>query len=176
MIGYSYGKVSDYLTSEGYIDVESYKNSLGLLKRKHFKNDLKQFDFKKDYEIWFCPEKEKYFNGFLGLKTENGVVTAKAVGDITEDIFNEKNNYFGYFGGDFSYDMTAVTDYFRKLKKGDAEKEVIDGFSEGLGTYTQSIFPLKMELRRIITEFIQAETKNLPENLLKVSMFQGILN
>ena len=134
-IGDSYADVSNYLKSEGYVTIEEYKSSLDRVKKKQFNHNLKSFDFAEGYEIWFAPEKCKEGNSFVGVKQENGTISAKAVGNLEERMYNDKYNYvyFGYTDIETLTDMNAVFDYFNSLKKGTSEEEVMSRFGAEYG-------------------------------------------
>ncbi len=134
-IGDSYADVSNYLKSEGYVTIEEYKSSLDRVKKKQFNHNLNDFDFAEGYEIWFAPEKCKEGNSFVGVKQENGTISAKAVGNLEERMYTEKYDYvrFGYTDIETLTDMNAVFDYFNSLKKGTSEEEVMSRFGAEYG-------------------------------------------
>lgn len=133
VIGDSYADVCSRLKSEGYVTTEDYKGSLDRLSRKQIRQNLKKFDFAEDYEIWFVPDKYVGGNGFVGLKHKDGIITAKAVGNLEANMYNEKGNNFGYSNSNLKHDMYSVLNYFRALKKGDAEADVMSRFGSDFG-------------------------------------------
>lgn len=142
-VGDSYAAVSERLRSNGYVPIEEYRDSLDKLPKKQFNAVLKDFDFANGYEIWFAPEKDAEGNGFVGLKQEKGVVTAKGIGNMEEDMYTERtynNHSFGYTDWLENFDIPAVDEYFKNLRKGDSENEIIDKFSKEFGVvYTKRI-------------------------------------
>ncbi len=154
-IGDSYSDVSGRLNSEGYVTLDSYRNSLDRLKKKQFANALKEFDFADGYEIWFHSVKHVDGNGFVGLKQENGIITAKGIGNMEKNMYNNRYIYkehilnFGYsepcsYGIDdredykHDVDLKVVAEYFKALKKDAPEAEVMSRFGEEFGTiYTR---------------------------------------
>ena len=152
-IGDSYSDVSGRLNSEGYVTLDSYRNSLDRLKKKQFANALKEFEFTEDYEIRFHPDKLTDGNGFVGLKQENGIITAKGIGNMEKDMYSyiEYGDRFAFgIGSDYGYnidgmeeynqsiDLHDAIEYFKSLKTGTSEAEVISRLGEELGTiYTK---------------------------------------
>ena len=137
VIGESYTVVSNYLRANGYMTTEDYKNSLDRLTKKQYSQNLKEFDFAKGYEIWFKPGAHIEGNGFVGIKQENGVVTAKAIGNLEENIYSEDNR-FGYYDIEHFSDMPAMLNYVSSLKKGDIEEDIMSKFGSEFGlVYTK---------------------------------------
>lgn len=128
-----YNEVDNHLSFAGYVTVEQYRDSLDRVTRKQFNQNLKEFNFAEGYEIWFRPDETAAGNGFIGIKQENGIITGKAIGNIEEKMYSEKNNNFGYSSYELYYDMFAMFDYFRTLKKGDAEADVMSRFGSEFG-------------------------------------------
>lgn len=128
-----YNEVDNHLSFAGYVTVEQYRDSLDRVKRKQFNQNLKEFDFAEGYEIWFKPGETADGNGFIGIKQENGIITGKAIGNIEEKMYSEKNNNFGYSSYKLYHNMFAMFDYFRTLKKGDAEADVMSRFGSEFG-------------------------------------------
>lgn len=133
VIGNGYADISNCLKSEGYVTTEEYENTLDRLSRKQFRQNLKEFNFAEGYEIWFVPDKYTGGNGFVGLKHKDGVITAKAIGNLENSMYDGKGKNFGYSNAEFNHDMYAVFDYFKALKKGDSEAEVMSRFGSDLG-------------------------------------------
>ena len=131
-IGCKYSEASNHLTLEGYVTIEQYKDTLDRITKKQFNTNLKKFNFAEGYEIWFKPQEEIEGNGFVGIKQENGIVIGKVIGNVGEKIYTGLNN-FGYSDYDSGDDMFAMFDYFRALKKGDAEAEVMSKFGSKFG-------------------------------------------
>ncbi len=128
-----YNEVDNHLSFAGYVTVEQYRDSLDRVTRKQFNQNLKEFNFAEGYEIWFRPDETAAGNGFVGIKQENGIITGKAIGNIEEKMYSEKNNNFGYSSYKLYHDMFAMFDYFRTLKKGDAEADVMSRFGSEFG-------------------------------------------
>ncbi len=126
-------EVDNHLCFEGYVNVEQYRDSLDRVTKKQFNKNLQKFNFAEGYEIWFKPEEKVKGNGFVGIKQENGIITAKAIGNIDENMYNEKGNNFGYSNGDFNHDMYAMFNYFNALEKGDVEADVMSRFGSEFG-------------------------------------------
>lgn len=126
-----YSEVDNHLCFEGYVTIELYRDSLDRVKRKQFNQNLKEFDFAEGFEIWFKPGETADGNGFIGIKQENGIITGKAIGNIEEKMYMGTGN-FGYWN-DSNDDMLTMLDYFRTLKKGDAEADVMSRFGSEFG-------------------------------------------
>lgn len=144
-IGDSYNEVSNHLAFEGYIPIESYRNSLDKPTKKQFDNNLKDFDFADGYEVWFNPNKNIKGNGFIGITNGNGIVTGKGIGNLNEDMYSYSGKYhnFGYtdisiFDGD---DMVTMTNYFYSLETGDGEEEIMSKIGKDFGVvYSKRIY------------------------------------
>ena len=126
-----YSEVDNHLCLAGYVLVEQYRDSLDRVRRKQFNQNLKEFNFAEGYEIWFRPDETAAGNGFIGIKQENGIITGKAIGNIEENMYMGMGN-FGYWN-DSNDDMFTMLDYFRTLKKGDAEADVMSRFGSEFG-------------------------------------------
>ena len=126
-----YSEVDNHLCFEGYVTIELYRDSLDRVKRKQFNQNLKEFDFAEGFEIWFKPGETADGNGFIGIKQENGIITGKAIGNIEEKMYMGTGN-FGYWN-DSNDDMLTMLDYFRTLKKGDAEADVMSRIGSEFG-------------------------------------------
>lgn len=142
-IGDAYCDVSDRLKEKGYLTIDSYKNSFDRATKMQFEQTVKSFEFVKDYEMWFNPEEVSYGNSFLvGLRQENGVISAKGIGNMGRNMYTKIYNDidFGREGLREAYDLQAVIESFRKLKKGDFEAEVMSRFGKELGEiYTRRL-------------------------------------
>lgn len=126
-----YSEVDNHLCLAGYVTVELYRDSLDRVTRKQFNQNLKEFDFAEGYEIWFKPDEKIKGNGFVGIKQEDGIITGKAIGNLEENMYMGTGN-FGYWN-DSNDDMFTMLDYFRTLKKGDAEADVMSRFGSKFG-------------------------------------------
>ncbi len=127
-----YSEVDTHLCLEGYVTIEQYRDSLDRVTKKQFNQNLEEFNFAEGYEIWFRPGETVEGNGFVGIKHENGVITAKAIGNLEENMYRGMNN-FGYTDYDSNDDMFAMFDYFKSLKKGDAEADIMSRFGSEFG-------------------------------------------
>lgn len=132
-VGESYSQLSKRLHEKGYVTIEEYKGTLDRITKKQFKQCLKRFDFARDYEIWFNPDFPDG-NGFLGICQQDGVVIAKGVGNMEENMYDEKYQSFGYSDIDNNDYIPLVTEHFRSLEKGDPWGEVMTVFGKELGT------------------------------------------
>lgn len=126
-----YNEVDNHLSFAGYVTVEQYRDSLDRVTRKQFNQNLKEFDFAEGYEIWFKPDEKIKGNGFVGIKQDDGIITGKAIGNLEENMYMGTGN-FGYWN-DSNDDMFTMLDYFRTLKKGDAEADVMSRFGSEFG-------------------------------------------
>lgn len=136
-IGEPYETTSSMLCSEGYISISEYEKSLDRMTKKQFRNNLKKFDFEDGYEIWFNNEKDIIGNGFIGIKSENGVTTAKGIGNLNKSMYYEgEYDYynFGYSSANLYLDIFEITDYFKTLKKGDLQSDIMQRFSDERGS------------------------------------------
>lgn len=131
-VGNSYEDASEILASNGYTTVEGYEKTLDKLTLKQFRNDIDNLAFADGYEIWFNSNDIPRGNGFVGIMSENGVVTGVAIGHMSPRIYDEKIG-FGMWYGEFTTDITALNEYLETLEKGAAESEVMAQFS-GSGT------------------------------------------
>ncbi len=116
--------------------IEKYRGFLDKLGQKQLDRKLKEMDFDEDYKVYFPPYSYIKGEGFVGIKEENGIVTGVAVGNITEHLFNEKSQTFGYSdSGTWKTwdDMTAVSLYLGTLRAGDKEDEILANFGDDYG-------------------------------------------
>ena len=126
-----YSETDNHLCFAGYVPVEQYGNTLDRVTKKQFNKNLEKFNFAEGYEIWFKPDEKIQGNGFVGIKQENGIITGKAIGNLEESMYMGTGD-FGYWN-DSKDDMFTMLDYFRSLKKGDAEAEVMSRFGSEFG-------------------------------------------
>lgn len=140
-IGDSYSEVSEKLYSEGYKPIENYRNSLDRLRKKQFDNNVKNFAFADEFEIWFQPDKYIDGNGFIGIKKEDGIITGVGIGDMNKNIYDEKYYNFSCLDSCIDTDIFDVTEYFCSLKKGDDETKIMNRFKNEYGTvYSKKIY------------------------------------
>lgn len=134
--GDTYSDVRDGLIFLGYTTADEYEKTLHRVERKEFRKDIGRFDFEDGYEIWFKTEDRPGGNGFIGIKQKNGIITAKAVGNLEEKMHKDIGNFlyadynFGYTDIDFEHDIPGAADYFRSLKKGIPEEEIMNYFND----------------------------------------------
>ena len=135
-IGDSYNKISNILTSQGYTTAEVYKKTLSRTELKQFKDSYKEFNFAEGYEVWFKTEEVPKGNGFIGIKAENGLITAKAIGNLEKEMYASRT-FDGYcFGSEHAgnnNDIVEMNRYFVNLKKGESEEDVLKKISENIG-------------------------------------------
>ena len=80
-------------------------------------------------EVWFKNENRPGGNGFIGIKQKNGIITAKAVGNLEEKMHKDIGNFlyadynFGYTDIDFEHDIPGAADYFRRKENGGMNPE-----------------------------------------------------
>ena len=132
-LGDTYSEVAKKLRADGYTTIEDYKKTLDRLSRKQFRKDAADFNFPKNYDIWFMPDKYVKGNGFIALRAENNIITGMAVGNVDADMYNEKEQTFGYTSIDDTYDILGAIEDFRALRKGDSEPEVMSKFGSEAG-------------------------------------------
>lgn len=132
-----YNEARDYLIKNGWVSFDDYAESVGRIKRKQFKNNLRNIEMREDYELWFNPNAEINGYGFVGLKkNENGKVEAKLVGDISESMytspgFSEKERR--------ECDMDEMLKASEGLHLGDSKENVMNDFVNKYGTvYTKT--------------------------------------
>ncbi len=137
-LGDTYSEVSKKLREYGYTTIADYEKTLDRLTRKQFRKDVEVFSFPKNYDIWFMPDTYVKGNGFIALRAENNVITGMAVGNVDAEMYNEKEQTFGYTSIDYKHDVLGAIDDFRALRKGDKEPEVMSKFAGDKGfTYTK---------------------------------------
>lgn len=141
-LGDSYNEVSSRLVSSGYTTIEEYQKTLDRIELKQFKRNVKEFNVAENYEMWFKVENRPDGNGFIGIKQEYGIITGKGVGSLEQEAYFVDNvggrPSFGYSNIEFYHDMLTMVDYFRSLKKGASEFDVLTAFSNNLGfVYTK---------------------------------------
>ncbi len=145
-IGDSYDEISNMLASQGYTTAEAYEETLSRTELKQFKDSYEQFNFADGYEVWFKTEKIPKGNGFIGIKTENGLITAKAVGNLEKDMYTSRT-FDGYcFGAEhvgYKYEVVEMNKYFRSLKKGEDEEEILKKISQNIGIIYTKRFSLE---------------------------------
>lgn len=134
ILGYDYNQVGKHLSFEGYVPVEAYRNSLDILTQKQFDDNLDEFSFAQGYEIWFNPDKRTDGNSFVGIRSDNGIVTGVGIGNMEDAMYTGEYSNFGYSDLDTDDDMAAATAYFRALHKGDSEDDVMSSFGVEYGT------------------------------------------
>lgn len=132
-LGDTYSEVAKKLKAEGYTTIEDYEKTLDRLTRKQFRKDTGDFNFPKNYDIWFMPDKYVKGNGFIALRAENNIITGMAVGNVDADMYNEKEQTFGYTSIDYTHDILGTIEDFRALRKGDSESEVMSKFGTDSG-------------------------------------------
>lgn len=145
-IGDSYYDVSQKLVSQGYTTAKAYEEKLDRIDLKQFRNSYEKFGFADGYEVWFKTENRPSGNGFVGIKNENGVITAKAAGNLEQEMYTSKKYEqpsFGYTEIEFNHDMSAVQEYFGTLEKGDIESEVMSRFGVDLGSVYSKRFSVE---------------------------------
>ena len=135
-LGDTYSEVAKKLKADGYTTIADYEKTLDRLTKKQFRKDVADFTFPKNYDIWFIPDTYVKGNGFIALRAENNVITGMAVGNVDAEMYNEKEQTFGYTSIDYKHDVLGVIDDFRALRKGDKEPDVMSKFGEGF-TYTK---------------------------------------
>lgn len=167
-IGDSYDDVSKKLILQGYTTAEAYEETLDRIELKQFRNNYEKFIFAVGYEVWFKTENIPRGNGFVGIKQENGIITAKAIGNLEEAMYDKKKK-FGYTEIEFDHDIQLMTDYFRSLKKGDTEAEIMSRFGVDFGSVYSKRFSaengVEKHYYRIYCYGIDSpEKKNLLEN------------
>jgi len=116
--------------------IEKYRGFQDNLGKKQLDHKLREMDFDGDYKVYFPPYSYIRGEGFVGIKEENGIVTGVAIGNITEDMFNEKSHTFGYLNsGTWKTwdDMIAVSVYLGTLKAGDREEDILSNFGDDYG-------------------------------------------
>lgn len=116
--------------------IEKYRGFLDRLGKKQLDKKLEEMAFDEDYKIYFPPYSHIKGEGFVGIKSENGIVTGVAVGNIDKYIFNEKSKTFGYSqSGTWKTedDMEAVREFVNSLKPGDSEEYITSSFGEDFG-------------------------------------------
>lgn len=131
-VGNSCEYASEILASRGYVTIDSYEKKLDRLTLKQFRNDIDNLTFADGYEIWFNSNEIPRGNGFVGIMSENEVVTGIAIGNMSVGIYDEKNG-FGMWYSDFLTNITALNEYLETVEEGASEREVMAQFS-GLGT------------------------------------------
>lgn len=143
-IGDTYSEVSNFLSSEGYISIEQYRNSLDKLTKKQFDNNLKEFTFKDGFEVWFDPDPDKWIkgNGFVGIKKENDIITAVGIGNLNQDMYSGKYYNFGYWD-DYDHDIYGMIGNFRALNEGNSETEVMSKLTGDYGVIYTKIVSLE---------------------------------
>ena len=122
--------------------VELYRSFQDKLGQKQLDRQLEEMEFLEDYEIYFSPYKHIYGQGIVGIKAEDGIVTGVAIGNITEDMFNEKNHTFGYSDTDNwkTYDeLNIAKEFIYSLKPGDREEDIVSHFSDECGPLDEDI-------------------------------------
>ncbi len=150
-IGDSYDEVRKMLTAQGYTNITGFRMTLDRQQLKLFNGRLKAFDFDEGYELWFNPEKHIPGNGFVGLKSENGVITAKGIGNLRKAMYDAGDyNNFGYSGIAFELndDMPAMAEYFESLEPGGAESEIMNRFGSEFGRIYSKRFSLENGVRK----------------------------
>ena len=139
--GDSYSDAVAILHSKGFVSIDEYKKSLDRVTLKQFNGELKKYDFYDGLEVWFMPDNPEWGNGFIGINSIDGKITCVAVGDISKNIYVEKNSFFdksvcfGYNGGNSerNYNVEEAINNFSLLKKGDSEEIVLSQFVEKYG-------------------------------------------
>ena len=118
------------------LSIEEYRGHLDKLGQKQFDKKLQEMNFHEDYKIYFPPYSYIKGEGFVGIKSENGIVTGIAVGNVDRRMFNEKARTFGYTGtGTWKSwdDMVAVSVYLASLKAGDSADDILSNFGDDYG-------------------------------------------
>ncbi len=146
-LGDTYSEVGKNLREDGYTTIEDYEKTLDRLTRKQFRKDIADFNFPKNYDIWFMPDKHVKGNGFIALRAENNIITGMAVGNVDADMYNEKEQTFGYTSVDYKHDVLGAIYNFRSLKKGDSEPEVMSKFGSDAGFIYTKRFSVEGENR-----------------------------
>lgn len=141
-VGGSYNEISNMLTSQGYTTAQKYEKTLSRTELKQFKDSYEKFNFIQGYELWFKTDKVPRGNGFIGIKAENGLITAKAVGNLEKEMYTSERFDGNCFGAENLADncnTAEMSEYFRGLKKGEDEEEIINKISGNIGViYTKS--------------------------------------
>lgn len=146
-LGDTYSEVSKKLREDGYTTIADYEKTLDRLTKKQFRKDVEVFTFPKGYDIWFMPDTYVKGNGFIALRAENNIITGKSVGNVDADMYNEKEQTFGYTSVDYKHDVLGAIDDFRSLKKGDSEPEVMSKFGSDAGFIYTKRFSVEGEKR-----------------------------
>lgn len=133
-VGNSCEDAYEILASRGYMTTEAYEKTLGRLTLKQFRNDIDNLSFADGYEIWFNSKDIPKGNGFVGIMSENGVVTGIAIGNMSGEMYDENYADFGTYISDFLVNISAFSEYLETVEKGGAEEEIMQGFS-GFGTF-----------------------------------------
>lgn len=122
--------------------IEKYRGFQDKLGKKQLDHKLREMDFDEDYKVYFPPYSYIRGEGFVGIKEENGIVTGVAIGNITEDMFNEKSHTFGYSNsGTWKTwdDLNLAKEFVSGLKLGDKEEDIIPCFGDDSGLLGEDI-------------------------------------
>ncbi len=132
--------------------IEKYRGFLDRVGKKQLDKKLREMDFDEDYKVYFPPYSHIKGEGFVGIKSENGIVTGVAIGNIDGHMYNSKAKTFGYTDtGTWKTwdDMAAVTIYFATLKAGDAEDDILSNFGEDFGVLGEDMGMLYSKRKHI---------------------------
>lgn len=135
-LGTDYAEACGRLSSSGFANMNEYVQSQPRLKKKQLKAEMKEFDFREGYEVWFNPQETEKGNGIIAVKKDNnGKIVGKAVGDVTENMFD--NTYSG--SNSNIADLNETVSAYEKLHLGDDESVVMSDFGEpSCEIYTKS--------------------------------------
>lgn len=140
----TYEEARSLLVSEGYVDTESYINTLSKNRREQFEDNLDNMNitFNEPFELFFSKdyieknisEYKKDGNSFVVIaKNESGMLSFKGVGSLSND------NQADEFGSNRHYgnrqdNIEKCQDYFfNKFKKGAVEEDVLSFFGKEQG-------------------------------------------
>ena len=135
----TYEEARIYLISEGYVDTESYKDTLSKNEREQYESDLEDMNitFNEPFELFFCKdyieknisEYKSDGNSFIAIaKNNSGMLSFKAIGSLSNDNKADRFGSHRHYGYRQDNIEKCKAYFFNKFKKGDSEKEVLSVF------------------------------------------------
>ncbi len=122
--------------------VEKYRGFQDKLGKKQLDHQFEEMEFREDYNIYFSPYRHVKGQGIVGIKSEDGIVTGVAVGNINGYIFSNKHRTFGYMDTGIwkrQEDLNIAKEFVYSLKPGDREEDVVSRFGDDSGLLGEDV-------------------------------------